>query len=390
MNGPRAKSVLRRERNAAEGHGKDGKARKTLRDTNGAYEKTPLKTEKAKDTLCGANGARREDTEIMEEERTEERAERPSVDVIIPVYKPDRRFARLLRMLARQTYPVNRIIIMNTESRYWKDEAYEGIRNLEIHHLTKEEFDHGGTRNRGAGYGAGDVMLFMTDDAVPQDNRLVERLVAALKRKGPAGETAAAAYARQLPEKDCNAIERFTRNFNYPDKSRVKTRADLPELGIKTYFASNVCCAYRRDIFEGLGGFAERTIFNEDMIYAAGAVAAGYAVVYAADAKVIHSHNLTLAQQFRRNFDLGVSQADHPEVFGGVSSEGEGVRLVKQTAAWLVRGGKLLLVPSLLAGSGCKWIGYRLGKRYRSLPRGLVLRCTDNREYWERETGRNG
>lgn len=315
-----------------------------------------------------------------EESRTE--ARRMSVDVIIPVYRPDRRFARLLAMLKRQTYPVDHIIIMNTESRFWNEDGYKGIRGMEIHHLEKSEFDHGGTRNRGAAYSTADVLLFMTDDAVPQDTRLVERLVEALKQKGPKGETAAAAYARQLPDRDCRAIERYTRSFNYPDKSRIKTAADLPVLGIKTYFASNVCCAYRRDVFESRGGFVNRTIFNEDMIYAAGAVRDGYAIVYAAGAKVIHSHNLTFSQQFRRNFDLAVSQADHPEIFRGVPSEGEGIRMVKQTAGWLVKTGRFWLLPSLVIGSAFKYAGYRLGKMYRFLPRRLVLMCTDNREYW--------
>ena len=69
------------------------------------------------------------------------------------------------------------------------------------------------------------------------------------------------------------------------------------------------------------------TIFNEDMIYAAGLVKAGYGVAYEAEARVIHSHNYTGRQQLRRNFDLGVSQAQHPEIFRGVPSEGEDHRL---------------------------------------------------------------
>ncbi len=312
-----------------------------------------------------------------------ETAYRPSVDVIIPVYQPDGRFARLLAMLGKQTYPVRRIIIMNTESRCWNDAGYEGIHNMEIHHLAKEEFDHGGTRNRGAAYSAADVMIFMTDDAIPQNTGLVEKLVEALTWKGPRGETVAMAYARQVPAKDCRPIERYTRNFNYPAQSMVKTKADLDRLGIKTFFASNVCCAYRREIFEALGGFVDRTIFNEDMIYASGAVRAGFAVAYAAEARVIHSHNLTAVQQFRRNFDLAVSQADHPEVFAGLPSEGEGMRMVKQTAAWLVRTGRVWLLPSLAVGSGFKFIGYRMGKMYRLLPGGLVRICTSNQDYWK-------
>lgn len=57
------------------------------------------------------------------------------------------------------------------------------------------------------------------------------------------------------------------------------------------------------------------------MIYAGRLIQEGYAVAYAADAKVIHSHNYSCMQQFHRNFDLGVSQAEHPEIFAGVPSE---------------------------------------------------------------------
>ena len=164
----------------------------------------------------------------------------------------------------------------------------------------------------------------------------------------------------------------------------MKTREDLPHLGIKTYFASNVCCAYQRKVFEELGGFVSPAIFNEDMIFAAGAIKAGYGIAYASDARVIHSHNLTFWQQFRRNFDLAVSQADHPEVFRGLPSEGEGIRMVKSAAEWLLKQGKPSQLPVLIMGSACKYAGYRMGKMYRMLPHSLVLWCSMNKEYWRR------
>ena len=98
---------------------------------------------------------------------------------------------------------------------------------------------------------------------VPADVYLVEKLVSAFEK-----EKVAAAYARQLPDKDCDIIERYTRSFNYPKESSVKTKADLDRLGIKTFFCSNVCAMYRRSIYEKLGGFVKHTIFNEDMIFA--------------------------------------------------------------------------------------------------------------------------
>lgn len=309
----------------------------------------------------------------------------PKVDVLIPVYRPGKRFSRLLQMLGRQTCQVNRIIVVNTEERYWNEDGYKTVERLEVHHISKAEFDHGAARNLAAGYSDADVMIFMTDDAVPYDKYLVERLVAALEKEGSKGETAAMAYARQLPNKDCRTIERYTRTFNYPPEGMVKTLEDLPHLGIKTYFASNVCCAYRRDIFERSKGFADRAIFNEDMVYAAGAIQEGYAIVYEAEAKVYHSHNLTLGGQFRRNFDLAVSQAEHPEVFDGLKSEGEGIRLVKDTAVWLLRTGRFWLLPVLAVSSGCKYLGYRMGKKYEKLPKSVILRCTMNKEYWAKK-----
>lgn len=309
----------------------------------------------------------------------------PTVDVIVPVYKPDQTFGRLLRMLVRQTHPARRIIIMNTERSYWNDQEYSWVPGLEVHHVTKEEFDHGGTRNQGASYSDADVMVFMTDDAVPQDEFLLERLAEEFGKQGPAGETVAEVYGRQMPAKDCRRIERYNREFNYPAESRVKTKGDLDTLGIKTYFASNVCCAYRRDIFEKQGGFITRTIFNEDMIYAAGVIQAGYAIAYGAEAKVIHSHNLSAKEQFHRNFDLAVSQADHPEIFERVPSEGEGIRMVKGTASRLLKSGHGWLIPSLVWNSGWKYLGYRMGKRYRRLPKALVRACSMNQAYWDKK-----
>lgn len=306
------------------------------------------------------------------------RQSRPTVDVIIPVYKPDRRLARLLSMLARQTLAPGRIIVMNTERSYWNEEGYRQISNLEVHHVTKAEFDHGGTRNLGASYSDSEIMVFLTQDAVPADEKLLEELVKPFSEN----DRVAASYGRQLPDKDCGFVERYTRSFNYPAKDRIQDAGSIETLGIKTFFCSNVCAAYKKNLFEQLGGFTDRAIFNEDMIYAGHAVKAGYAIAYCAEARVIHSHNYGCMQQFHRNFDLAVSQAEHPEVFGGIRSESEGIRLVKQTAGYLIGEGKWYLIPDLVVKSGFKYLGYRMGKCYRRLPRKVVLACTMNKEYW--------
>jgi rhamnosyltransferase len=308
-------------------------------------------------------------------------------DILIPTYKPDDTFCLLLHRLREQTFVVNRVIIINTDESLW-DEAIRRHRirealdalpcNYSVLHIAKEEFDHGGTRALGAAMSDADIFICMTQDAVPADKHLTENLVNALAGH----DGAAVAYARQLPAKDCGVIERYTRNFNYPEESLYKTAADRERLGIKTYFCSDVCAAYRSDIYETLGGFEKPCIFNEDMFYAAKAINAGYGVVYAAKAAVIHSHNYTASQQFHRNFDLAVSQQIHPEIFEDVSSESEGIRLVMGTVRYLIRRGKPHLIIRLFVQSAAKYAGYFLGSRYEKLSRKQIMRCTMNRDYW--------
>ena len=308
-----------------------------------------------------------------------ESMENIKVDVIIPVYHPGKEFSVLLKRLTEQTAVIHRIIAMNTEENYWNKELEQKYPLLEVHHLKKSEFDHGGTRAWAAELSDAEIMVFMTQDAVPADRNLIENLVKALEKE----KMIAAAYARQLAKKTDSAIERFTRNFNYPAESRVKTQADIQALGIKTYFCSNSCAMYRKSTYEELGGFLPEAIFNEDMVFASTAINAGYSVAYVAEARVIHSHNYTGFQQFQRNFDNGVSHADNQEAFHNVETLGEGKRLVFDTARYLIRHHEFGQLFRLVYISGCKVVGYKLGEKYYKLPKKLISFCTMNKKYWQ-------
>lgn len=301
------------------------------------------------------------------------------IDVIIPTYKPGKEFEKLIGRLQKQEYPIHKIIIINTRTDIFPEELDRSNYEIEITHIEPDQFDHGGTRNVGAGMSDADIVVYMTQDAIPVDEKLIGTFAKIFEENPDIG----IAYGRQLPREECNIIERYTRRFNYPEKSLIKTKEDLPKLGIKTFFCSDVCAAYRRNYLLSAGGFEDPTIFNEDMIFAGKRIYAGDKVAYVAEAKVIHSHNYTGRQQFHRNFDLAVSQAQHPEVFEGVPSEGEGIRMVKATAKYLVRNGYPWKVFMLVYQSGCKYIGYFLGKRYEKLPMWLILKCTSSRKYWK-------
>lgn len=300
------------------------------------------------------------------------------VDVIIPTYKPDERVVLLVKKLLKQSYPLREIHLIDTDTGIFPEELAQLSDNIKVTHIPKEKFDHGGTRHMGMLKSKAEIVVYMTQDALPANEYLIEEMV-----KPFAEKDIAVSYARQLPDQECKVIERYTRSFNYPKQSRVKSIEDLDTLGIKTYFCSDVCAAYRKDVYESLGGFEEKTIFNEDMIMAAKIIQSGFKIAYIAEAKVIHSHNYSCMQQFRRNFDLAVSQAEHPEIFENVKSESEGIRLVVDTARYLVKIKKPWLIFSLIIKSGFKFLGYRLGKNYRKLPEWLIAKCTMNPGYWE-------
>jgi len=347
---------------------------------------------------------------------------RYKADVLIPVCKPDEKLDRLLTMLSLQTVVPEQVILMLTltggkedgelRRKYAVDvpgyfhkgclpDAYKKAGwwiqsgrstkeikkiDIELYTLPQTEFDHGGTRNAAAGLANHDFYIFFTQDAVPDNEHTIEYLLESFE-----DPQVGAAYARQLPAFDAGEIERYTRRFNYPPHSCLKTAADKEKLGIKTYFCSNVCAAYRKTAYEEMGGFVLHTIFNEDMIMAAQLISAGYAICYAANSRVIHSHNYNCRQQFSRNFDLAVSQIEYKEYFGDVKSESEGVRLVAATAKYLIKKRKFHLLPKLVFQSGAKYLGYRLGRAYENLPPAWVHTFSMNKNYWKyrEEEGEN-
>ncbi|MBR6486917.1 MAG: glycosyltransferase family 2 protein [Lachnospiraceae bacterium] len=304
-------------------------------------------------------------------------------DIVIPVYKPDSRFRDLIKGLAVQTVRPSKVIIMYTRAFEGDhlDPAYleplNDICSAEVHELDRCDFDHGGTRAAAAVYSDAPILMMMTMDAVPCDSHLIEELTAPFS-----DDTVGAAYARQVPAADSSLAERFTRNFNYPDMPRIKGREDIKELGIKAFFCSNVCAAYRREVYDKLGGFVKRTVFNEDMIYAHALITDGYKIAYVPKAMVVHTHEYTPMQQFHRNFDLAVSQDLHPEVFKGISSESEGVKYIKAAYRFFKKEKKGYLIIPFVYGCCFKYLGFLLGKNHRRLPRSFVRACAMNKEFF--------
>ena len=139
-----------------------------------------------------------------------------------------------------------------------------------------------------------------------------------------------------------------------------------------------MCSAFIKDEFWKVNGFPEKTIMNEDMIISSKLIFSDKRVFYASKARVIHSHQYTYMQQFKRNFDVGVVFVDSSEYFNGVKSESEGIKYVKQSAKYLIKIGK----AHLIIDSGFRFIGYKAGKSYKKMPMKLVKKMSMHSFYF--------
>lgn len=281
-----------------------------------------------------------------------------SISLVIPTLDAQAEIGELLNRILSQTCCPDEIIVVDSASSDSTVEiasSFDGVRVIEI---DRSDFNHGLTRDMAFKESSGDIVCFMTQDAVPADNRYIENLVNPLL----ADNRVAISSGRQLPKKDARKFERLVREFNYGPTSNVRSKDDVSVMGIKAYFATDVCSAYRRSSYFELGGFG-RTDMSEDMLMAAKAVGAGYLVAYAADACVYHSHNLTPVEQFRRNYAIGHFLESNRELIACSSEIGEGGRLVKRVAKQLIEDRSFVELGAFCIDYFARFIGNRSGRR---------------------------
>lgn len=285
------------------------------------------------------------------------------ISVLIPTYNGSKEIINLITKLFTQEIEKTQeleVIIVDSSSTDGTVELVNSVfDNVKVEVIPNHMFDHGGTRNYLATKASGDYLLFMTQDAVPKDENLIKNLILPLRN-----EDVVISYARQIPKKDANFLEAITRSFNYPEKTIVKSKDDLDKLGIKTFFNSNVCSMYKKEVFTKYGGFPEKIILNEDMILSSKVILDGKKVSYSAKAEVLHSHNYNLKQQFKRYFDIGMAFEETSFLLKYASNEKEGMKLVRYQFSKLMRNGKVNWLFYMFIENCIKFIGYNFGKRH--------------------------
>lgn len=280
------------------------------------------------------------------------------ISVIIPTLNAEHEIDGLLIALEHQSIQPVEILIVDSASEDKTIELVRQHKRVRLLKIDRQAFNHGTTRDMALRKSSGDFVCFLTQDAVPVSSDYLKRLVAPMVED----PSIALVSGRQLPKADARRFEQLVREFNYPDSPSVRSKGDLEQFGIKTFFASDTCSAYRRSSYLECGGF-DHVNTNEDMLMAARFIASGLKVAYEPRAEVYHSHNLTPSEQFARNRAVGFFLETHADDLVHASEIGEGGRLVKAVSSQLLREGNLLEFIAFGVDCCARLLGNRAGRR---------------------------
>lgn len=224
--------------------------------------------------------------------------------LVIPTKDGGPLFKRVIAGLQAQTrWKDVEFIIIDSQS---SDDTVETAREAgaKVFAIPASQFNHGATRDYAISQASSNRVVLMVQDAVPNDNHTIEKLVEALDEDNVAG-----VYARQIPQPDADVIT--ARNLNIHLTGRMerdvrflkdKAAYDAMSPMDKYLFSNfdNVCSALRKDVWaqEHFG----RINFGEDIDWAERVLKRGHKIVYEPAAAVIHSHDRPMSYEYKRAY----------------------------------------------------------------------------------------
>jgi rhamnosyltransferase len=311
-------------------------------------------------------------------QRADNGVDRSRVAVVIPTCNAAEFWVALRDGLRLQGLPAGQILILDSSS----DDGTRELARAEgyqVFRIDRCDFNHGGTRKFALELLPwASVVVYLTQDAILASADSLNRLLSAFEDRD-----VAAAYGRQLPRLTAGPIEAHARLFNYPPRSEVRDFESRHTLGIKAAFSSNSFAAYRVSELLEVGGFPSDAIVSEDLLVTAKLLQKGRKAAYVAEAQVYHSHAFTVAEEFRRYFDIGVCHRRESwlqEPFG--KPAGEGGRFVVSELSYLSRRNPLL-IPIALLRNISKGLGYQLGVHGTRLGTKWSRRLSYQRSFWD-------
>lgn len=215
------------------------------------------------------------------------------IDIICPLYNASEYILKLNNsFLMQKKVKLNQIRYILTES---SDNTKEVMDNNRIKYklISKREFSHSLVREKEAFSSDADIVVFVTQDVVINDEYWLYNLTKDID------DEIVATYSRQISK--YNNIEKYTREFNYPEESKIVSQDDIKDLGLKTFFFSDASSAINKKVFKKLNGYDNKNLpISEDMYIAYKIIMNGYKIKYCSDSIVYHSHRFKLKEIYDR------------------------------------------------------------------------------------------
>jgi rhamnosyltransferase len=302
------------------------------------------------------------------------------ISVIIPTCNAAEYLGPLFSVLERQTKPIDEIIIIDSQSGDNTVEMAKEHKNIRINKIERAGFNHGGTRHKAFLESTGDIVCFLTQDALPVNEFYIENLIKPIIDDSKV----AMVGGRQIAREDASGIEKRVRLFNYKETSTIWDKKDRDKLGIKAFFISDSCSAYNRTAYISMSGFEKNILTNEDMEIAARFLENGYKLAYQANAEVYHSHNYTLLEQFKRNFDVGAFLSMYPKHFSKSRTKNEGMIMARKIFGELIKERHFLDMLYCGLDFSARLLGNIIGSRYKMFPLFFVKRMSGHKNWWDK------
>lgn len=279
-----------------------------------------------------------------------------NISIICPLYNAEAYVKELYSNInGQKNVEIEEIKFILTES---KDNTEEELKKLNCNYdkIPVEKFSHSLIREKAAFNAAGDVVVFITQDIKIINEYWLYNLV-----KDIIDGKCEAAFSRQIGYKD-HKVERYTREINYQEKSRIVSKKDLESLGVMAFFFSDASSAVSKEIFVELRGYDNKDLpTNEDMYFAYKLINNGYRIKYAADSQIIHSHNLTIKQTFKRYKDIGEFFAQN-QYLQKYSAGKRGKDVLLYIIKRSIQDKRPLIIFDAIMDFATRFVGMRIGK----------------------------
>jgi rhamnosyltransferase len=279
-----------------------------------------------------------------------------NISIICPIYNGEKYIENLHKSLRMQEKAdIASINYILTES---KDNSEEVLKRVGAVYkkIKPSDFSHSKTREDAAYKAAGDIIVFISQDIIITDSLWLYKLTNPIAL----GECEAA-FSRQVC--DNNTIEKYIREKNYPEESRIATKASIDEMGLRTFFYSDAASAIRKDIFLKLKGYdGKKLVINEDMYIAYKLITNGYKIKYCADSEVIHSHEFTFKQLYDRYYDTGVFLQENSYLLEHKANQA-GMGLLKHAVKRAAQEKNIPVLINIIPNFAARFLGQYFGKR---------------------------